>query len=317
MRQKIASVFVVAFCLFLILLVLFSQSISIGVGIFMVIAAFGMLAAVYQYTTKRSGIEKLTTSEGQKVIDDNIDWLKKRWDRIQEEKDSGLLRTVERWYFDEATESQLSRIKSIGLNLGTVKITKGSASDIIGLYEPPEKKHIGILKWHNIPIERMNETKARELVATLKKKHKQTQGDENHPTENLIIRQLSDDFIYFARFFDSRIRYNDTLPRYVPKDYQYWIRYKQALQLGLARKGSEIPLEEKLMTLKLDQLSSLAGDQKFTKIAPAIEYLMDVPDIVGRFESMAPIDDWYQLKRVKLDMKYLEARWSELHGDDY
>jgi hypothetical protein len=54
--------------------------------------------------------------------------------------------------------------------------------------------------------------------------------------------------------------------------------------LGLALKGIEIPLEEKLKTLKLDQLSSLAGGQKFTRKAPAVEYLMDVPDIVRAWD---------------------------------
>ena len=143
------------------------------------------------------------------------------------------------------------------------------------------------------------------------------QPDGNHPTENRIIKELFDDFIYLVKFFDSRIRYNETAPVHVPPDDHYWIRYEQAAQLGLALKGIEIPMEEKLKTLKLDQLSSLAGGQKFTRKAPAVEYLIDVPGIVDRFESMTPIDEWYQLKNFSLDMVYLENKWSEMHGDDY
>jgi hypothetical protein len=261
--------------------------------IFVSIVALIILSSVYQGIQKGSGIgiKKLTRVEGKKVINENMGWLRKRWDRVQDEKDSGVLRTVKQWYFDEATERQLSRIKRIGLKLSSKQITKGQASDIIGLFEPPEDKDVAILKRHNIPLDGVNETKARELVATLKNSSKQTEMDGNHPTENLIIKQLSDDFIYFVKFFASRIRSNDTSPVHVPPDDHYWIRYEQAAQLGLALKGTQIPLEEKLKTLKLDQLSSLAGGQRFTRKAPAVEYLMDVPDIVDRFESMSPIDD--------------------------
>ena len=72
-------------------------------------------------------------------------WLKERWDRVQHEKDSGVLRTVSQWYFDEATERQLSRLKRIGLKLNTEQITKGQASDIIGLFEPLEQRDAAIL----------------------------------------------------------------------------------------------------------------------------------------------------------------------------
>ena len=87
--------------------------------------------------------------------------------------------------------------------------------------------------------------------------------------------------------------------------------------MGLARKGVEIPLEDRLKTLKLSQIKSIAGSQKFSKKSEAIEHLIRIPDILDRFESMAPIDDWFQLKKVRLDMEYLETKWFALHGDDY
>jgi hypothetical protein len=109
----------------------------------------------------------LTKSQGQKILDNNIDWIRKRWDRIQKEKDSNAIKTVNTWYFDEATDRQLARIKKIGLYISDTKITKGQASDLIGLFEPADDKDIEILKANSIPIEGMNQTKAREVVAKI------------------------------------------------------------------------------------------------------------------------------------------------------
>ncbi len=320
MRKKIATAFVVSSCLILILVSFFGISVNSGIRVSMAIAAIGMLIAVYGSARKRAKvgeIKSVRNSESQKIIDGNIDLLQKRWERIKEEYNSGTLKTVSKWYFDYATYSQISRLKELGINLDTLNLTKGMASDIIGLFEPPEKKNAAILKNQSITPSQMNKTKAREFVLNSRKDLVESQYGIVHITEHLIIKQLEDDFIYFIRFFDSRIRHNGTKPEWVPKNDRYRIRFEQAAQLGLASKGVEISLEEKLKTLKLSQLNSIAGDQKFSRKAAVIEHLMQIPNIVDRFESMAPIDDWFQLKKVRLDMDYLETKWSALHGDDY
>ena len=319
MRQKIVSAFVIIICLFLILVTFFGKSVSSDIKALIAAAVVIILSVFILYTlksNKRGENRNNKKAEIQKVFDDNIDWLQKRWDRVRKERDSGMLRTVDWWYFDGATDKQLSRIKRIGLNLNTAKMTEGQASDIIGLYEPAEEKNVAILSNHNIPLNGMNQTKAREFVATLLKDLVETRKGTANVIEHLIIKQLADDFIYFVSFFDSRVRHNDMSPEYVPKDDRFRIRYEQAAQLGLASKGAKISIEEKLRNLELDQLSSLAGGQKFSSKAQAIEILMGIPDIVDRFESWAPVEDWFQLKKVKLDVKYLETKWSELHGDD-
>jgi len=317
--QKIASAIVVSLFVLLILIIFFGKSISSGTKLFMTAVSFITLSAVYLSIRKRSanrGIENLTKAEGHKILDDNIDWLQKRWDRIQTERDSGLLRTVDSKYFDDATEQQLSRIKRIGLNLSTEMMSRGQASDIIGLYEPVEEKNAAILEKQKIPLDGMNQTKANEILTTLLDDLVETKSGIIHTTEHLIMKKLAEDFIYFVRFFDSRVRHNEVSPDYVPKDDPNRIRYEQAVQLRLARQGAEIPLEEKLKTLKLEQLGSLAGGQKFSRQAPAIEILLDIPDIVDRLDSMAPIEDWFQLRSVRLDVGYLETKWSKLDGKD-
>ena len=319
MRQKIASAFVVSFCLLLIAGAFFGSSFNIAIKACMVVVAVFLLLIVHLSSRKDKNNREIRKikADSQKVIEDNIDWLRSRWARIQDEKDSGLLTTVSEWYFDDATDMQLSQIERIGFNLGATRITKGQASDIIGLYKPGEDKNIAILQNHNIPLERLNQTKARELVLNLRKNHMESATGIIHVSEHMIIKQLTDDFIYFVRFFDSRVRYHATLPEYIAKDDRLRIRYEQAAQLGLARRGAEISLEEKLKSLPLEQLSSLAGGQIFSDKAPAIEILLDIPDIDDRFESMSPKEDWFQLRPTKLDVTYLETKWSKLYGENY
>ena len=274
------------------------------------------IIVIYQ-KQKRSGIKNLTVKDGQKIIDKNLGMLRERWDRIQKEKDSGLLKTVGWWYFDEATEPQMRRIKNIGISLQGEKITKGQASDIIGLFESAEPRDLEVLKRHNISIEGMNETKAREVAAKLRQNPKELEKldlNPNREIENRTIREFPNDFIYFVRFFSSRERDDAKKPSFVPEDYNK--RYKQAVYLGLSKSGEDIPLEEKLKTLKLKELGKLADDQKFTRKAKAIEYLMEIPDIKNRFDSVFPNKSWFQLKEVKLDLRYLEDKWKEISGNN-
>ena len=180
-----------------------------------------------------------------------------------------------------------------------------------------EEKNAAILRYNKSPLDGMNQTKAREKVASLLNELVETRRGTSNIIEHLIIKKFSDDFIYFVRFFDSHVRHNEVSPEYVPKDDPHRLRYEQAVQLGLSRTGAEIPLEEKLLALNLNKLNSLIGGQKCTGKAEAIKILMDVPDIVDRFESMASNENWFHLKIVRLDIEYLERKWSELQSNDY
>jgi hypothetical protein len=165
LRQKILIGFII-FCVLLLIWLYVGRSFWITALISIVILYF--ISEWHKISSKKSGIKNLTKAEGQKIIDDNIVWLKKRWDRVQKEKDSGELKTIKLWYFDEATDRQQTRIKRIGVDIGRAKITKGQASDIIGLFEPADSKDMEILKKHNVPLEGMNQTRAREHVAKIR-----------------------------------------------------------------------------------------------------------------------------------------------------
>ena len=319
MRRKLIYILAINFSLILILATLLINFAGLGAKL-LIIGGVLSLSAIFTILilkhNKKSGVNQNNAARS-KVIDDNIDWLRQRWDRIQAEKNSGVLKSVSNWYFDDATAQQLLQIEQLGFNLSNEKISKGQASDIIGLFEPAETKNMTILKNHNVPLNGINQTKARELVLNIRKNMVESTTGIIHITEHLIIKQLEDEFIYFVRFFDSRVRHNNPSPQYVTRNNRLRIRYEQAAHLGLARKGAEIPIEERLETLQLEKLSSLAGGQKFSSKDSAIKIIIEIPDIVKRFESAAPLENWFHLKKVKLDVEYLESKWSNLRDNDF
>lgn len=106
--------------------------------------------------TKRSG-----------VVEENIGWLKERWDAAQEEQESGELKTIPPWFFDDVTHAQLKRIAQLGVEITKGNPTKGEASDIIGLFEPPDEYDAEILKFFNVPLVGMNQSNANHTVMKL------------------------------------------------------------------------------------------------------------------------------------------------------
>ncbi|MGB5729487.1 MAG: hypothetical protein WBM52_19995, partial [Thiogranum sp.] len=61
----------------------------------------------------------------------------------------------------------LNRIDRIGLVFGEDLPTKGQASDIIGLFEPPDYGDRELLKFFKVPLREMTQTRAKYLVEQL------------------------------------------------------------------------------------------------------------------------------------------------------
>ena len=318
MSHILATAITITLSLFLIIGVFFEDSVNAGIKYIALIAIFFILLSYILYSRQRKK-NKVNRDkrkvEHQRLFNDNIDWLQKRWRRLEVEKHSGVLRTEDRCYYDRASEKQISQIKDIGLDLDTENLTQGHVSDINGLFESVEEHNVEILLNQRIPLDGMNRTKARESLATVLKDLVETRNGVSNIIEHMIIKQLTSDFVHFARFFDSHVSNRKNLPEYVPTNDRNRIRYEQAADLGLALKGAEIPLDRKLNTLKLDQLCDLAGNPGISSKNAAIKISMEKPDIAKRFDSVAPVDNWFQLKNVKLDVGYMESKWIELKGD--
>ena len=127
--------------------------------------------------------------------------------------------------------------------------------------------------------------------------------------EEKLILDGPTGFIYFARFFDARVRYGETKPVYVDIEDHYRRRYEQAHSYGLALRGNEIRTIEVLQTLRLKKELNQLSDKKFTRIKDAIEYLEKLPDIDRLLDQLRPREDWFQIKNINLDMEFLNSQW--------
>ncbi len=106
-------------------------------------------------------------SKEEKILAENLGWMEEKWDRAWEEQESGELKIVSQWFFDDATEPQLKRIDQLGFWFAKDRPTKGQASDIIGVFESPEELDVEILRFFKIPLRGMNQSKASHIVTTL------------------------------------------------------------------------------------------------------------------------------------------------------
>ncbi len=126
--------------------------------------------------------------------------------------------------------------------------------------------------------------------------------------QNLITRDPTG-FIYFATFYDARIRYGETKPEYVREEDHYRRRYEEAHSYGLALRGNEIPTLDILRFLRLRKELNQLSDRSFTRIKDAVEYLSQLPDIDQRLDQFTPRKNYFQLKNINLDMAYLNRQW--------
>lgn len=132
-----------------------------------------------------------------KILDDNIDWLRARWADADRARAAGTLANFPEWYFDPATERQLERMQKDGISVSGSGLTKGKASDLIGLLEPVEEQHEAILKFFKVPLRGMNQSRAIYEVSKLFADAKNAEAWKLRPAEPLQKE--------FLRFFDMKV----------------------------------------------------------------------------------------------------------------
>jgi hypothetical protein len=138
-----------------------------------------MLALVVLWFSgsKGSKTRRATAPKGEAVaqakqawLTEVAEWLPQRWERSAKELASGNLVEFQKWYFDDVTERQQARladIKELGVFQTQGKLTKGQASDLIGLFEEPDDADLDVMKFFKLPTRGASQTKARMEVARL------------------------------------------------------------------------------------------------------------------------------------------------------
>ncbi|MBN1970364.1 MAG: hypothetical protein JW870_13430 [Candidatus Delongbacteria bacterium] len=136
-------------------------------------------------------------SKEERVLKENSIWLQERWEKARKEYESGEVISVPYWFFDKVTDRQIQKIKEIGLDYNSSSLTKGEASDIIGLFEPIEDEQEEILKFFKVSLNGMNKLRASyeiEKLFSLKDNFDSWKNREASPMQK-----------EFYRFFDLKV----------------------------------------------------------------------------------------------------------------
>lgn len=109
------------------------------------------------------------TSKNQRVYSENIGFLEERWKLASDALDgkgNGPISFPD-WYYDDATDRQLERLREDGISVKRGQPSKGQASDLIGIFESASEADLEVLKFFKVPVKGINQTKARHEVAMI------------------------------------------------------------------------------------------------------------------------------------------------------
>jgi hypothetical protein len=102
------------------------------------------------------------------VLKSHMGWLEERWKRAVTVQESGVESgEFAPWYFEEVTDKQRRRLDKMGVAHRKLTLTKGQASDLIGLGEPAEEHDLAVMKFFKVSTKGANQTTARAEVARL------------------------------------------------------------------------------------------------------------------------------------------------------
>lgn len=107
-----------------------------------------------------------TSNASARHVEKELDWLRERWKLADSHRQSGKDSIFPHWYFDESTDRQKSKLTELGIKTGT-DVTKGHASDLIGIHEAAGEHDLAVLKFFKRPAKEMNQTRARHDIAKI------------------------------------------------------------------------------------------------------------------------------------------------------
>lgn len=148
-----------------------------------VIVAYLVLQSGKNGPTRSGGRSNPKESAEERVLRENDGWLRNHWADADRERAAGTQINFPHWYFDPVTEPQLNRIRKDGVSVSGMSLTKGKASDIIGLFVPIEESDAAILKFFKVSASGMNETKGRVEARKLLNDTKNAEAWKLRPAE--------------------------------------------------------------------------------------------------------------------------------------
>lgn len=131
------------------------------------------------------------------VFNEHKAWLSSRWAEAKKHNHAGDIKTFPSWFFHEATERQLKLLTEKGITLSGGQLSKGQASDVIGLFFPAEECDKEMLRFFKIPIKGFNQTTASAEVAKLQADPEKAAAWDQRPAEAIQKE--------FYRFFGVKV----------------------------------------------------------------------------------------------------------------
>lgn len=95
-------------------------------------------------------------------VSTHLEWLRAEW-----KKELATSPPLRHWFSDPVTQPQLRLMKELGIPTRGLRLTKGMASDLIGLYQPIDDGARDILRFFKVPLKGLNQTTGRHQVAQL------------------------------------------------------------------------------------------------------------------------------------------------------
>ena len=139
--------------------------------------AFVKLGSARTQATKPVG--EVSDERSSSPAGSHREWLENRWRAAEKAHSSCDYTIFPEWYFEAATDRQLARLERQGVK--GVTLTKGQASDLIGMTEPPDEHEIAVLKFFGVPLGQMNQTMARVKVLQLMEQEGNAERWNNRP----------------------------------------------------------------------------------------------------------------------------------------
>ena len=130
----------------------------------------------------KSQATRPAASRGSSKAKDDEGWLMERWKAAARQLESGVDEGLfPEWYFDEATDKQLDLLDELGVTYDREIMSKGQASDLIGMHYEPDSDELAILKFFNIRARGWKQTRVRHEVAKLLQEPENVQAWEARP----------------------------------------------------------------------------------------------------------------------------------------
>ncbi len=119
-------------------------------------------------------------------------WLGEKWSLAEECRDEGHP-LIPNWFYHNPTDAQLRRLDYLGVAVDG--LTKGMASDIMGLVEPMDDEHRAILKFFGVPLKGVGKSEAAYRIGLILSEPENQERFDNRPA---TVMQ-KDMFRFFGR----------------------------------------------------------------------------------------------------------------------